>query len=231
MDYQDFLQLIIKRRSIRSFTQEPVSRDTILKLLDAARYAPSGANSQPWEFIVIEDKQSKDKIVEMYKRALTQHQRIELGRQDGLHHPLAHQPIDDPGFKNAPVFVLVCGDTRTAASYPQVVDHARNLNSSLANGVLYILLSATCMGLGVQYVTSASLSPMKTELKELFKIPDPMTIYELLAVGHPAKEPKPRLIRTLEEMVHYEAFDQGKLKSDQQMHQFIKEVHTGRPFR
>ncbi len=231
MDYQDFLQLIIKRRSIRSFTPEPVSRDTILKLLDAGRYAPSGANSQPWEFIVIEDKGSKDKIVEMYKRALTQHQRIELTRQDGLHHPLAHQPIDDPGFRNAPVFILVCGDTRTTASYPQVVDHARNLNSGLANAVLHILLSATCLGLGVQYVTSASLSPMKTELKELFNIPDPLTIYELLAVGYPAKEPKPRLIRTLEEMVHYETYDQSKFRSDERMHQFIKEVHSGRRFR
>ncbi len=46
-------ETILSRRSIRKFTAEPVSRDLLTKLIDAARLAPTGSNDQPWEFVVI----------------------------------------------------------------------------------------------------------------------------------------------------------------------------------
>jgi ferredoxin len=51
-----------KRRSVRHFTEEPVSRDLILKILDIARYAASGGNGQPVQWLVVHDRERVKKI-------------------------------------------------------------------------------------------------------------------------------------------------------------------------
>ena len=48
--------MIQKRQSDRKYKDEPVSREDIVKCLEAARLAPSACNSQPWRFVVVEDK-------------------------------------------------------------------------------------------------------------------------------------------------------------------------------
>ena len=59
------MQEIFNRRSIRKFEDRPVDKELIEKLLRAAMQAPSAANQQPWEFIVIEDKEALNKLSQM----------------------------------------------------------------------------------------------------------------------------------------------------------------------
>ena len=54
----DFLKIVKERRSIRRFKQNPVEREKVDLLLEAARWAPSGGNAQPWEIVVITDGQT-----------------------------------------------------------------------------------------------------------------------------------------------------------------------------
>jgi nitroreductase len=61
-----FLELMRCRRSIRNFKPNPIPADYITKILDAAHYAMSGGNCQPWEFIVVKDPETKRKIVDAY---------------------------------------------------------------------------------------------------------------------------------------------------------------------
>ena len=56
------LDLIKQRKSVRNFLDRPVERDRIMTCLEAARLAPSATNSQPWKFIVVDDRQLKDKL-------------------------------------------------------------------------------------------------------------------------------------------------------------------------
>jgi len=58
----DTLQCIAKRRSIRHFTEEEVSNEQLRQLLEAARWAPSWANTQCWEFIVVRDPAIKQEL-------------------------------------------------------------------------------------------------------------------------------------------------------------------------
>lgn len=58
----DFLELILKRESCRSYSDRPVSRDDLLKIVEAGRLSPSGCNAQPWKFIVIDDPEAKAKL-------------------------------------------------------------------------------------------------------------------------------------------------------------------------
>ncbi len=63
----DVIDMIMKRRSIRNYLDKPVERDLILSLLKAATAAPTAANAQPWEFVVIDEpemlKALKDKLI------------------------------------------------------------------------------------------------------------------------------------------------------------------------
>ena len=56
------LDLIKRRKSVREFLDKPVEREKIEMCLEAARLAPSASNSQPWHFIVVDDKELKDKL-------------------------------------------------------------------------------------------------------------------------------------------------------------------------
>lgn len=80
------LELIKARRSIRKYTQEPVSEEHVQALLEAAMAAPSANNRQPWEFVVVQD--------------------AELRRQLAATHPWAYMAAD------APVVFVVLGDAQ-----------------------------------------------------------------------------------------------------------------------
>ena len=58
------LQAIKERRSIRQYSQEPVSEDQLTQILEAGRWAPSRGNSQPWRFIVLNDDQIRKELAE-----------------------------------------------------------------------------------------------------------------------------------------------------------------------
>jgi nitroreductase len=77
---------ILERRSIRKYTDEPVSSQDREKLLRAAMAAPSAGNQQPWEFIIIDDRETLNTMVEFHER--------------GGYHMLGH----------APLAIIVCGD-------------------------------------------------------------------------------------------------------------------------
>ncbi len=81
----DALEAILSRRSIRRYTQDPVSDETLKALLEAAMSAPSAGNEQPWHFIVITDRRLLDAIPRF--------------------HPYADM------LREAQVAILVCGDT------------------------------------------------------------------------------------------------------------------------
>lgn len=83
----EFFDVLYKRRSIRSFTEEPVSREDIEVLLRAAMVAPTAHNAQNWRFIVVDDKEL------LYKVPLI--------------NPYARMA------RRAPLGILVCGDLQT----------------------------------------------------------------------------------------------------------------------
>ena len=63
MQYDQYLELSKYRRTIRGFKPDPIPDDYVMKILDVSRYAMSGANSQPWEFLVVKNPETKEKLV------------------------------------------------------------------------------------------------------------------------------------------------------------------------
>ena len=64
MDYDSLLELVKMRRSIRRFKPDPVPDEYIDRIIEVARYAPSGFNMQPWEFVVVKKPELRSKIAE-----------------------------------------------------------------------------------------------------------------------------------------------------------------------
>ena len=68
MDYDAFLELVKnRRRSVRRFKPDPISDEYVEKIIEAARWAPSGFNAQPWEFVVVRKQELKGKIMQAIK--------------------------------------------------------------------------------------------------------------------------------------------------------------------
>jgi len=65
------IKAIYERRSIRRFADAPVSRDLVMAALQAASWAPSGLNNQPWRFALIWDKESKEELAALTKYSAT----------------------------------------------------------------------------------------------------------------------------------------------------------------
>ena len=85
------LDVIAERWSPRAFDiTRPVSRDAQLRLFEAARWAPSGANAQHWEFIVIKDPEVRKHTIELFKESSAVSKKMELSRPEHLQIGRAH---------------------------------------------------------------------------------------------------------------------------------------------
>ena len=221
MNYDDFLELARKRRSIRKFKSDSIPDEYVDKIIEAARWAPSGGNSQPWEFIVIKKKELRDKIAEIAQEQYGITHKMEMLREPKLRFPkYTTPPAGKPGFATAPIFILPCGDTRTKEIYPKSM--AMTIGDSIfittmANALIYMILAANTLGLGAQQVSVIETPFAQAQIKALLKIPKEYMVYELLVVGYPDMEPPGKTMRDRNEMVHYDFFDASRYRTQQQI--------------
>lgn len=207
MEYESFLELAKTRRSHWEFRPDPVPGDDIIKIVDAARYAPSGFNSQPWEFVVIEDPELKKAVVDI----IAEHGRPPNPPGGG---PPPPPPGPGPGrkdpmgFKTAPVFIMLFGDTGVRDYGPpgMKVDNRRwqfTFTSTLAIAYQYMHLAATSLGLATRWVSAVSSPAVEDKLRELLGIPQEFVAYDLMALGYSDFQPPPKKLRELSQVLHY----------------------------
>ena len=224
MNYEDLFALVKTRRSVRRFKSEPVPRETVGKILEAARFAPSGGNSQPWEFVVVEDPEMKKGL----SKGIGLQIREEVKADPTIARGIAVQPF----LYTAPVLIIVCGDPRLREVYPAWMDRDMLLRQSLSNCVYTIQLAATCFGLSTAWATIQG-GPTESEVKKALGIPTGYTVDHIVPLGYADDEAegKQATLRTvkeragfrraLEEVLHYERYDMGKHRTDTQVKEFI----------
>ncbi len=225
MDYDSLLELVQKRRSIRKFKPEPIPDECVDKIIEVARWAPSGANSQPWEFIVVKKQELRDRIIELIRENHEFTRKIEVVRE-----PELRFKGTAAGYARAPIFIILAGDIRSREAYPKNSTLVRGhliFNSSLASAFLYMALAATTLGLALQWVSAISSPHVQTLTKELLGVPEEIEFYDMMAVGYPDSEPRPRLVRAKDELVHYDHYDKTKFRTDQQVNDFIAALRRG----
>ncbi len=231
MDYDSLLELVKNRRSIRRFKPDPIPDDCIDKIIEAARWAPSGFNQQPWEFVVVKKPQLKNKIVEFCRESRIFGPRMETTRElwQGTSKVKPHQ--GEPDFSVAPVFILLLGDNRTREGLPMTLRYEPyrqqiTFISGLASAFLYMHLAATAIGLASQWVSAVSSAYPQCMIKDLLGIRKEMEIYDMMALGYPALKARPKLLRDKEKIVHYDNCGIDDFRTDEEVRDFIRKART-----
>lgn len=218
MNILELHQLVQQRRSIRGYdASREVSDETIRTILDCARWAPSGGNAQPWEFIVVRDRAVRQKIGDYYLKQMEQKREMDLAVRGTA-------KMTGDGFRHAPVHIIILGDPRVKEAYPirtKLEKAESHFITGLANATLLIHLAVTAMGLASQYVSDANSPYLETMLKALLGIPEPLRIYHLVPIGYARSAVAAPPRRGLDELIHRERYDMSKFRSDEQMMGFV----------
>lgn len=153
----DALEALKTRRSIRAFTPRPVSLDVVRELVRAAMHAPSAGNEQPWHFLILTERELLDRIPDF--------------------HPYAGMVSE------APVAILVCGDTRQER-------HPGMWVQDCAAATQNLLLAAHAKGLGAVWVGIHPREDRIDPIRRLIALPEAIVPFALVPVGHPAETPE-----------------------------------------
>jgi 5,6-dimethylbenzimidazole synthase len=233
--YDTLIEVLKRRMSTRKLKPDPLPAGAIEKILEAGRWAMSGANGQPWEYLVVTDPAKKRRLHETYQDVLTDYNFwMEQMRIPELRHPAfarGGQPEEElrkrkenPGWSEAPALIVVLGDGRrqwaTVMGGHTLGRHQSHLTDGLANTCTLMHLAAAAMGLGTQWVTIHIEDPFK----RLLNVPDVLTFYSIIPVGYPDVPPKEGVRRPLAEIVHYNEYDQGKYVSNRQILEYIRDL-------
>ncbi len=224
MQIDEFLELVKRRRSIRRFKPDPIPDECVEKILEAGRWAMSGSNGQPWEFVVVKDRDAKTRIAqalfeEVKVTAAVEASRVEEMRQSNFRD--APEGLREASWKDAPVVVLLCADPRTAQAsvLSRLFDDRWIIPENMSNVAQIIHLAAAACGLGSQWVTVARLP--EELIKPILGIPPILRILSMIPLGYPAYQPAPGHRRELQEITHRDSYDMSKYRSHEDVQKFI----------
>ncbi|MDP6559314.1 MAG: nitroreductase family protein [Candidatus Binatia bacterium] len=209
MNNSDFLATVKKRRSVRVYKTGKVSERQLEMILEAAQCAPSGANTQPWEFVLTRDKVKMKKVREIYSREWK-----ERKRED----PVNYKGLKKDYVGDVSVLVLVCGDPRTKMVYlttRQPADREKLFQASVANAVENMMLMAANLGFGTVWVSVRE--EVEPGLRKLFKVPESLRLLWVVPIGRAHAWPRPKPRRTISAFTHWEAYESRKLRREEEI--------------
>lgn len=156
------LQTIFDRTSVRSYTSKKVEPEKVELLLRAAMAAPTAGNKQPWSFVVVDDRALLDTLA-------------------------ANMPYAKMASK-ANVAIIVCGDSRKMYEGKESEYWIQDCSAATEN----LLLAAQSLGLGAVWTGVYPMADRVEKLKSLLNMPDHLIPLNVIPVGYPAAENKPK---------------------------------------
>lgn len=236
-DYEALMDVIKRRRSTRRLKPDPLPEGAVEKILEAGRWAMSGANGQPWEYVVVTDPEIKAELWKAYNEDLIDYNFwMEQMRMPELRHPAfprsgdpeeqLKKRMDNPGWANAPALIIVLGDGRkqwaTVMGGHTMGRHQSHLTDGLANTCMLIHLAAAALGLGTQWVTIQ----IEDRFKRILNVPDVMNFYTIIPVGYPDVPIKGGVRRTAKKLIHYDRYDRRRHLSNRQVVDYIRDLRS-----
>lgn len=227
MSNDEFLMLVRSRRSCRKFKTDPIPDEYVEKILEAGRWAMSGANGQPWEFIVVKDQKTKDMLAEAFIINRDHVYNIERTRVEEVRMPAhRHEPTGPPTLQDAPVIIVVLGERRMTQSSVLYTSFGFGEGGpgavffkNMANTTQLMCLAAASLGLGAQWCSVSCL--WEGYIKKILDIPEELTVHTMVPIGYPDYKSPPPYRRKLSEMVHYGKYDRSKFRSGKDIYDFL----------
>ena len=178
----DVHECIKTRRSMRKYTDDPVSDEKLQKILEAARWAPSWVNLQPWELIIVDQAETKSALADCV-------------------------PQSNPGRKSilaAPLVLAACGRQGVSGSY------SGKHSTVYGDWVMFdmgIVCQNICLAAWAEGLGSLHLGLLDhARAGKVLNLPDDLKLYELIPIGFPAKLGTPPKRREIAEFTHRNRF-------------------------
>lgn len=176
------LKEIEMRRSIRKYIDKEVEEEKLTQILNSARLAPSGNNTQPWHFIVIKSEKNRQK--------------------------LAYASHNQKWMMSAPIFIVCVADISSRIKDTKEICLDENTKEKELKKIIrdtsisieHMVLEAENLGLGTCWVAWFT----QDEIRPLLNIPSDKYVVSIITLGYKDENPKARPRKKLEEIVHYE---------------------------
>ncbi len=181
----DVIEAIKTRRSIRQYQPNPVSDNDLAIVLEAARWAPSWANTQCTRFVVVRDNQTKAKLAEV----------------------LASGNPATSAMIQAPIVMVACAELKRSGYYKEgqaMTDKGDWFIFDVALAMQNITLAALSLGMGTVHVGLFDAA----RVARILNVPEGFAVVEMMPLGYPAVEGKTPRRKELTETVFYESWGQ-----------------------
>ena len=220
----DLYDVMRTTAAVRDFTDDPLPDDVLHRILDNARFAPSGGNRQGTQVVVVRESATRERLVEITgPGARRYHAQRAAGETPWsaytpsavTEEEVARTPVPasvtDP-IRTAPVVLVVCVDLRAVAAMDQRLDRVGIVGGASVYPLVWnILLAARNEGFGGTITTMAVAE--EPALKRLLGIPDPYAVAAVVPLGRPVKQ-LTRLTRVeVDELTHLDHWDGGPLRA------------------
>ena len=221
--YDQLMDVVRTRMTNRAFAPHDVPREHFEMILEAARHAPSGANAQPWHYIVVTDPAVKQTIGQCFVDEQQHRAKLRMGFPTPNYH----------GVKTAPGLIVIVADFRFIRAFPVLNDGSdedrryrqnaeRILLQSVAASTMSAHLAAAALGYAVWWITAIGQEDIQKQIKPLLSVPDELAVIDVMCFGPPAKPSYKRWKKTLEQIMSWGRFDPAQHLSDAQVDEWIR---------
>ncbi|MBI4786063.1 MAG: nitroreductase family protein [Chloroflexi bacterium] len=222
--YNALMDVIRSRMTNRAFAPYDVPKEHYELIVEAARHAPSGANSQPWHYIVVTDPRVKERLAD--RIIAEQSRRAKLG--------MKFPTPNYKGMATAPGLIVIVADFRFVRAFPVLNDGSeldqrykqnaeRILLQSIGASVMSAHLAAAALGYAVWWVTAIGQEEIQVEFKPALGVPDELAIIDIMCFGPPLNPSYKRWKKRLDQVMSYDRFNMANFLTDEQLDQWIKE--------
>lgn len=194
-----FEEIVRTTPTCRFFRSDPIADEQIVRVLDAARFAPQGGNRQPVQFVVVTERETKETLRDWYLEPWRLYMKnVEAGAQT-VGGAKARQSVLDADhmarhLADAPVLIVVCADLASLHATDTNLDRLSIVGgASIYPAVQNLLLAARAEGLGGALTTL--LAAYEPQIKELLEIPDGVAVAAVVVLGHPERPLPTKLSR------------------------------------
>ncbi|PKK88697.1 MAG: hypothetical protein CVV64_17800 [Candidatus Wallbacteria bacterium HGW-Wallbacteria-1] len=158
----DTLSVIHSRKSVRKYTDKAVEEEKMDKLVRAGMAAPTAADKRPWDFVVVTDRTTLDKLADV----------LEYGKM----------------LKQAKAAIVVCGNLNKALPGDAAPFWVQDCSAATEN----ILLAAESLGLGAVWIGAYPLQDRVSGLAAILGCPEKIIPLNVISIGYPDGDPKPK---------------------------------------
>ena len=222
--YDTLMEVVRSRRTSRAFDPDyTVPEEHFEMILEAARHAPSGANAQPWHFIVVREPELKAQLGDYFIAEARRRAKLKM----------KFPTPNYAGMKTAPGLIAVLADFRLVRAFPVLNDGSaldamyqanaeRILLQSVAAATMSAHLAAAALGYALWWVTAIGQEEAQKAFKPLLGVPDDLSVIDIMCFGPPRDTPYKRWKKPLDEIRSYERYDRENFQTVEEIDEWVR---------